>query len=68
MAEFGLTYDHVHRRWDFSGSLTEHDMQRLELDPLDLLVIESPVENAADALQSLEIIFRRLGEKARRTT
>lgn len=47
----------------FSGELTVHDLAALKLDGIDRMVINSPAETAADHLQSLEIIFRRLHEQ-----
>ena len=49
--------------WIFSGRVLDHDLMRLELDRLDRAVISSPAITAADTLQGLEIIFRRLGEQ-----
>lgn len=63
MSDFEIWRDPVNGNVSFRGTITEHDLQRLDLDRLDLMVIDSPAESAADHLQSLEIIFRRLGEK-----
>ena len=53
----------------FAGRLRMIDVVDLNLDGLDRAVIEEPVTSAADLLQSLELIFRRLHqqrEEARR--
>lgn len=49
--------------WIFSGRVTDHDITRLNLYRLDRAVITSPTETSADVLQSLDIIFRRLGKQ-----
>lgn len=41
-------------------------MEEVELDPMDKAVINSPVEQVADILQSLEIIARRWHEQQQR--
>lgn len=62
----------THLKWEnctrtgdliFSGRITQNDLIHIKLDPIDLKVISSPVETAADQLQSMEILFRRLGEQ-----
>lgn len=52
----------------FLGRVCDSDLVGLDLDKLDRMVIGSPIENAADVLQSLEIIFRRLGKKNARAS
>lgn len=47
----------------FHGTVTAEDLNRLRLDPFDKAVIFSPIEQAADILQSLEIVFRRMREQ-----
>lgn len=45
--------------WTFSGSYSDHDLQGLRLDEFDKAVLSSPMNNGADILQNLEILFRR---------
>jgi hypothetical protein len=47
----------------FSGEVDVRDLAELRLDRIDRAVISSEITNAAEALQSLEIIFRRYGEQ-----
>ena len=46
----------------FSGRVSQHDLVTLNLDPIDRKVVSSPIEDCADFLQNMEIIFRRLKE------
>lgn len=48
---------------EFHGRITVRAMEDLKLDHVDRQVIASPVRNAADMLQSLEILFRRWAER-----
>lgn len=66
MAEIHYSYDPDKRRWSFNGFVSDDDLARLDLDHLDRLVISSPVEEPADILQSLELIFRRLHQQIQR--
>jgi hypothetical protein len=47
----------------FTIHLCDYDLASLQLDRLDRAVIDSPVKEPADILQSLEIIFRRLHQQ-----
>lgn len=55
--------DTVTGDWIFSGRVDSFDLRALNLDRLDRAVIATPAQTAADHLQSLEIIFRRLHEQ-----
>ena len=63
MASFEIHRDMANGEWRFSGCITEGDLQDLRLDHVDQAVVGSPALNVADQLQSLEIIFRRIGEQ-----
>ena len=44
----------------FSGRISTSDLLEANFDELDNLVLNSPEENIADILQSLELIARRI--------
>lgn len=48
---------------EFSGRLNLSDLVKLKLDHVDRAVVFSPATTAADMLQTLEIIFRRMAEQ-----
>ena len=48
----------------FSGALNQADLVKLRLDDFDRQVVMSPMTNAADLFQTLEIVFRRMAEQA----
>lgn len=58
-----LDRDDDKRRWIFSGSYSDNDLQGLNLDDFDCAVLKSPMQNGADILQNLEILFRRYYEQ-----
>lgn len=48
---------------EFSGRVNLHDLAKLKLDHVDRAIVFSPANTAADMLQTLEIIFRRMAEQ-----
>lgn len=45
--------------FEFSGSVSAHDMQKLKLDAFDRALLNDKTESASDHLLVLEMIFRR---------
>jgi len=57
--------DEMNRQTVFRVTLCDSDIAKLRLNCIDKAVIESEAKTAADMLQSLEIIFRRLHEQTK---
>ncbi len=47
----------------FNGRVVSSDMVRTRFDRIDRACLSTKVETAADIMQNLEIIFRRIGEQ-----
>lgn len=63
MPKFEMYRDEKNNVLRFIIELSDSDLCSTRLDGWDRMVIDSPHESAADYLQSLEIIFRRLQEQ-----
>ncbi len=61
--EFRIERNDATGETTFSGKITKEDLQKIQLDWIDKMVVDSPAESAADYLQSLEILFRRHAEQ-----
>lgn len=65
---FQMTHHQVDGIWTFSGEVTEADLMRLHLSPLDRALmnqhndIHDPLYSA-NMLLVLEMLFRRMGEQ-----
>lgn len=49
---------------EFSGRLCAADLMNLGLDHMERAVVMSPIKSASDLFQTLEIIWRRIEQKA----
>ena len=60
MSVLRMTYDEAKRQHRMSLVIDEDDLMHLRFDGFDKIVLDTPAANAADHLQSAELIVRRL--------
>jgi hypothetical protein len=61
--EFEIMRDEALREIRFRGCITDRELLSMQLDGLERMTIDAKAENAADYLQSLEILYRRYAEQ-----